>query len=134
MFNIHKIINEAIATQVMKWEVVETPSIFMVDDETVWKREDGCEIGASKFQPSINIKDAQKVAEKLGMALIPQTSEEGFHWYACCVEEVSNTGDEIKVIPLNDSGVSAETAPMAICLAALYSFGIEVETYDTENN
>ena len=123
MFNVRKMIDEAIATKIMGWRISDEPYIF-TPNEFVYETVDGDQIDS--FNPSESIFDAWQVAEKMGIALIPQTTEEGFCWYACDIEQVSYRGDEVAITLLNDSGVSAETAPMAICLAALYSVGVGI--------
>lgn len=75
---------------------------------------------------STNMSDAWLVAEKLGLSLIPQSSDKGFNWYVCDVEKVSYNGDAVTITPIEDTSYSKETAPMAICLSALFGVGIEL--------
>ena len=87
---------------------------------------------------STDIVAAWPIAEKLGIALIPlhkgPTVADGVcweavgrctigHYYAgdgCCVSEVS-------LSPKNDVIATAETAPLAICLAALKTVGVNID-------
>lgn len=81
---------------------------------------------------SSNMSDAWDVATKLGLCLIPQSDEEGYRWYVCDVEKVAYQGEQISITPKGDTGYSKETAPMAICLSALLSVGIELTTDSNE--
>ena len=75
---------------------------------------------------SKDIAAAWEIAQKLGIALIPQSSGDSFRWFACDIESVLYRGESIEVYEKNDSGVSGDSAPLAICLAALSSIGVEV--------
>jgi hypothetical protein len=68
---------------------------------------------------SSDIAAAWEVAEKLGLAIIPQSSKNGFRWLACDVKLISYKGDRIEVFPVDDTEYSCDTAPLAICRAAL---------------
>lgn len=123
-------IDELIATKVMDWEKKNLPNndegdwrftaSYWVDDQGEKQRP------VNFFDPSRNLIQAWRVAEKMGLALIPQSNGDGFNWFACDVESVSYRGDEIAIIPIEDSGWSKPTAPLAICFAALESVGVEI--------
>lgn len=68
-----------------------------------------------------DIGQAIHVVERLGLCLIPQSNESGgFDWYACDIERVVY-GEMVAVFEKEGTGVSAPTAPLAICKAALLS-------------
>ncbi|OPH61868.1 hypothetical protein BC351_01100 [Paenibacillus ferrarius] len=72
------------------------------------------------FRPSTNISIAWNIAKKEGIAVIPQSRENGgFDWYACDIEAVKYRGNEIAISIFNDSGISCETAEEAICKCVL---------------
>ncbi|MEK4025401.1 BC1872 family protein [Sporosarcina sp. FSL W7-1283] len=132
----NKIINELVATKVMDW----SHQTLMNNDEglhyyaSYWVDKDGTkQKPVNFFSPSTNLQDAWIVAEKLGIVLIPQTNGDKFNWYACDVESVSHRGDEIAIVPSNNSGIQTELAPRSICFAALESVGVKVDAYNTED-
>jgi hypothetical protein len=114
-------IDELVARKVMGW--TDNLKSGGISDKS-WFNESGEYLTRKdNFNPSYYIKDAWKVAEKLGLCLIPQSSPKGFRWLACDVEMVSYNGDNIVVKPLENTEHSANSAHMAICLAALLSVG-----------
>ena len=110
-------IDRLVAEKVMGWEpfyddgdlisfVTEFGTLFFSDDESEWN-------------PTIDIADAWLVAEKLKIAVIPQAGEppKNMKYLA-----------EIDRRPLGGYYEAfAETAPLAICLVALKTVGVEVE-------
>lgn len=64
---------------------------------------------------------ATQVANKLGIALIPQSDGNGYRWFACDLNCAIYRGHEIGLEELNDSGVSEDTIEKAICHAAYLS-------------
>lgn len=130
MYNIRKQIDETLMTEVLGWKKVYGSDIYIFmlnDDDNIYETTKGIQINANDFNPSTDIKDAYVIAEKLGIAVIPQSTEIGYSWYACDLDLVRHKGDSIELAIKDDSGVSADTAPMAICLSALWSIGVEVE-------
>lgn len=80
------------------------------------------------FHPSTDINTAWLLAQKEGIALIPQSLENGgFHWYACDISAVSYRGSEVAITPKDDKRISCETAPLAICKCFLLEDVQEVQ-------
>lgn len=127
--DLHKI-NELVATKVMGWHIY-APVGYEYQE---WADEEGGYHGfVEDFNPTDDIRNAWEVAMKLGLALIPQSNGDGFNWFACDVESIQDHGDEIVIIPIEDSGWSKPTASLAICLAALESVGVDVEALQDES-
>ena len=83
--------------------------------------------GASaNWKYATDIAAAWEVAQLLGLAVVPQSRDSGFDWFACDLESVLYDGD-IHLVEKNDSGSHGETAPIAICLAALRSLGFDID-------
>lgn len=74
---------------------------------------------------STDIAAAWPIAQKLGLALVPQSDGDGFRWLATDVHAV-NYSNVITVEPKDGTEYSADTAPHAICLAALRAVGVEL--------
>ena len=71
---------------------------------------------------STDIRLALPLAERYGIAIIPQSKGDGaYRWLACDVEMVIYRGSEINIVPINDTDISADTVPLAICKAVLLS-------------
>jgi len=66
------------------------------------------------FHPSTNMNTAWELAKKEGIAVIPQSSGDGFRWYACDIKSVHYRGNEIALNTYNDSSISCDTAEEAI--------------------
>lgn len=114
-------IDELLATKVMGWIETDMPSIPIYDDEEiVWIREDGLEISAYNFRPSERIEDAWEVAEKFPFIEIEKEYDK---YFACIYTGTTNPKCEkgSQIVYLSE----ADTAPMAICMAALRSAGLE---------
>lgn len=129
----HINIDEIIATKVMGWHV-HAPVGYGYQE---WADKEGGYHGfVEDFNPTDDIRCAWKVAKKLGLALIPQSNGERkgeFNWYACDIESVQYRGGEIAIIPIEDSGWSKPSAPLAICFAALEVVGVDVEALQSES-
>lgn len=107
-------IDRLIAGLVMGWETEEFRNIGITraytEDETITIPDDFC--------PSENIKDAWVVVDKLKIQIIPQSEDAPSDCkYLALYEEK----------PYEDIEVFNESAPLAICLAALKAVGVEVE-------
>lgn len=105
-------IDRLVAEKVMGWKIDEQVSnddvVAVFDEKGNW----------GTFKPTEWIQDAWEVVEKLKIAVIPQAGEapKNMRYLA-----------EIDDRPLGKHyEVFAETAPLAICLAALKACGIEV--------
>jgi hypothetical protein len=126
--NYHNI-NKAIAEKIMGWEA------FKDDDGTIisWVTEYGnlffSDDEGSEWQPSTDMADAWQVVEKMAEdnewvlnelehSLDHEGRINGFYCYFHHLEIGSG------------GSVKAETAPLAICLAALKAKGIDVERED----
>lgn len=79
--------------------------------------------GHDKKTPAFSTQfdQAFRLAKQLGLALVPQSDDTGFRWLACDLQTVIYRGDEIVLAPKGWTAVSAETAPLALCRAALRS-------------
>jgi len=111
MMNLREI-NWFVAEKVMNWHVWENE-----DGELMVTKGYGCYSHCPSF--STNIADAWPIVEKLKIAVIPQAGEppKNMKYLA-----------EIDRRPLGGYYEAfAETAPLAICLAALKAVGVEVE-------
>lgn len=99
-----------VANKVFGWEYDEFLAMFYTKDETV------CIPRHSNFRPSTNIADAWKVVEKIHATdntwLHLAFDESESFWLA-------RFSDRLNFI-------QKETAPLAICLAALKALGQEV--------
>jgi hypothetical protein len=78
---------------------------------------------------SQDVQFALGIMKKLDMALVPQSSSGEEMWMACDVSEVQYTKGEVKIIPKEDTQISAPTIPLAICLSALMSARINIEEF-----
>lgn len=69
-----------------------------------------------------DISEAWKIAEKLGIALVPQSklTGSGFNWLAMDIEIVLYRG-EVVLYPRRNSEISKPSASEAICLSAIIS-------------
>lgn len=102
-------IDRLIAEKVMGWEVGEFPNINVIE---AYSPHGVLQI-SDDWSPSTDIQDAWYVVEELDYDI--KVTKYKSHVYQCHI-----------FIPNNVQMVIAETAPMAICLAALKSVGIEV--------
>lgn len=73
---------------------------------------------------STDIAAAYRVMQKLGLALVPQSTDSGFAWLACDLEAVRYGAAGITLVPHWPTAISAPTAPEAVCRAALASVGV----------
>lgn len=123
-------IDEAIATKVMGWirETLPNNEEGLPYTADYWTENGEKQVPTNFFNPSTNLEDAWKVAEKLGLALIPQSNDDGsFSWFACDIEKVSYRGEEIAITPIDGTEYSQPTAQLAICASALMTVGIDIE-------
>ncbi|GAB7387388.1 hypothetical protein BSNK01_12240 [Bacillaceae bacterium] len=108
-----------VAEKVMGWTYRKLPTL----DEGAWVIEEKEPvIWESRWKPSIRIKDAWLVVEKMidsGFDLHLDADWKNGVYYYC---EFSNLIGGLGVF-----GHEAETAPLAICLAALKAVGVEAE-------
>ena len=124
--NLRKI-DRLVAEKVMGWRLKSFPgegggfSAWLNDDEKIIKYENNCTLHAQPYdfwKPSTNIADAWQVVKKFyekGDKVIV-TNTLGGNW--CCYIHAG----------LGQFSAIAETAPLAICLAAMKACGIEVKT------
>lgn len=98
-----------VANKVFGWEYDEFLEMFYT------KHELGSVPRSSNFRPSTNIADAWKVLEKL-IQLGAEINVGFYKQWDCSID-----------YPIGCNWlVQAETAPLAICLAALKALGVEV--------
>jgi hypothetical protein len=122
-----------VAEKVMGWRLEERGYVatFWVDENGKVKRAaEPCSIdfcSCEVFSPSTDISDAWKVVEKLG--IIPnsfyigyKTDKNGKKIYRAFFQKENPITTLIYTYEAD-----AETAPLAICLAALKAVGVEVE-------
>src|SRR5690606_29597765 len=116
-------IDRLVAEKVMGWRLKSFPgggggfSAWLNDDGKIMKYENDCTLDAQPYdfwRPTTNIADAWQVVEKFESVDLTK-KELG---YICWIHD--NGGSECNNIP-------QETAPLAICLAALKTVGVEVE-------
>lgn len=104
-------INRLVATKVLRLEEGECP----ITDRPVWLLNGDYFADQEDFRPSEDIFYAWKAVEKFEIVEIKRIMD----GYSC----------EITLFdPFRIRRGEAETAPLAICLAALKAVGIEVET------
>lgn len=119
--DVYSKINHLVAEHVMGWEVWNNQWSDKETKEMVY-------IDIDFFKPSVDMQDAWKVAEKLGLCVVPQSNGKGgYRWFVCDVNKISYKGVSISIEPIEDTEYSADTAPLAICLCALLSKGIDLE-------
>ena len=84
--------------------------------------------GEERFLPhySSDIAIAWSIMNKLGLTLIPQSDGSSFQWLCCDIKSVFY-GGSIQVNPKEGTEFSSKSAPLAICISALQSAGVEVE-------
>jgi hypothetical protein len=75
---------------------------------------------------STDISAAWLVAEKVRLAVVPQLEGSELRWYATDIHRVV-FGDAVTMIEEAEGGMLADSAPYAICLAALIASGLVVE-------
>lgn len=77
--------------------------------------------GTLGYTPSYSsdMTAAWEVANRFGIAVIPQSKDDGFTWLACDLESVKYRGSEIVLVEREQSSISCDTAAEAICKAAL---------------
>lgn len=73
---------------------------------------------------SAEMDAAYLVMQKLGLALVPQSTDSGFAWLACDLEAVRYGAAGITLVEKPGTAISAPTAPEAVCRAALASVGV----------
>lgn len=112
-------IDHLIATKVMGWEPEEIEGSAYLSGYVLYKREEPPHIPDYQFKPSTNIADAWQVVEKLKIAVIPQAGGAPKNMQYLAEIDDRPFGKHYEAF--------AETAPLAICLAALKSVGVEVE-------
>ncbi len=106
-------IDRLIAEKVMGWEKL---------NKNFWNNK-GAWIPVNTFNPSTNIQDAWVVVKKLNETFtvdIRDTLNDGAECYLYEFQEETETLFPYKA-------ADGETAPLAICLAALKAVGVEVE-------
>lgn len=124
--NLRKI-DRLVAEKVMGWRLKSFPgegggfSAWLNDDGKIIKYENNCTLHAQPYdfwKPTTNIADAWQVVKEFYEKgdKVTVTNTLGGNW--CCY---ISTG-------LGQFSAIAETAPLAICLAALKACDIEVET------
>jgi hypothetical protein len=112
--------------KILNWkEIIQSPNIYHYLENDKHKKVAYTSI--QPFSPSTNIKDAWVLAERLGLCVIPQSDGDKFRWYACDLKTVSYANGLIVLSPTEHTGNSAETAQMAITLAALNAHGLVLE-------
>jgi hypothetical protein len=104
-------IDRLVAEKVMGWEPEEIEGSVYLSGYVLYKREEPPHIPDYQFKPSTNIQDAWLVVEKFPCLQLTKLAE---NRYTCRFY-------------LGDTAY-AETAPLAICLAALKSVRVEVHT------
>lgn len=113
-------IDRLIAEKVMGWEVKEIPSKKFLDAYVLYKRPNQSNINDHQWNPSTYIQDAWQIVEKFDFASVDRITGYGeFYNVTLSVAEEDGTYSEVEA--------KADTAPMAICLAALKAVGIEVK-------
>lgn len=114
-----------IAEKVMGWTKKELPTNRVNPSYTAWywvSNDDNVKIPTNFFNPSINLHDAWQVVEKLKKDNIYidiySLPSDGYR-----VETSTHDGEQY----VHMSTVGADTAPLAICLAALKAVGVEID-------
>lgn len=102
-----------VAEKVMGWNLIDYPNIGVIEIET---EDDSFDL--AEFKPSTDIKEAWDVVE------FTENNVGGIELISLCDEKkylfrIWNGKENIEA--------NAETAPLAICLAALKAVGIEVD-------
>jgi len=115
-------LDTAVSEIVLEWHVEELDNGYGYPAK-YWINKEGENLHPVNFwSPSWRIEQAMIVANFMGIALIPQSREEGkFDWYALDLNSVSYQGDEIILNTRNDSGIVTDRPAESICKAALYS-------------
>lgn len=111
-----------VAERVMGWiGVAKRRRVLNLGEETVWlglpRKDADALLDVPRY--STRIDEAWPVALRLGLALVPQSHNGGFRWLACDLTSVHYRADGILLAPKSDTERIADTAPLAICLAAL---------------
>lgn len=111
-------IDRLVAEHVMGWEEFEDSSGYKwwslnEDGKTKIIRSVRC------FEPSKDIRDAWRLVEKLKIAVIPQSEDAPKDMKYLAEIDNQPFGNYYEAF--------AETAPMAICLVALKSMGVDIE-------
>lgn len=106
-------IDRLIAEKVMGWQAWDHAVPYYVTTE-------GFEVSSEDFRPSRNLEHAWKVFEKMEKQFTEVRISK--NWGYRCQILLLSTGVEYKVVGQKD----AETAPLAICRAALMAVGQEV--------
>jgi hypothetical protein len=123
-------IDRLVAEKVMGWRLKSFAgagggfSAWLNDEGQLVRYETDCTLQAQPdefWRPTVNIADAWLVVEKLKIVVIPQAGDppKDMQYLA-----------EIYRQPFgNNCEAFAETAPLAICLAALKAIGVDVNDY-----
>ncbi|EZP77579.1 hypothetical protein H839_08099 [Parageobacillus genomosp. 1] len=115
-------IDRLVAEKVMGWEPEEIEGSAYLSGYVLYKREEPPHIPDYQFKPSTNVADAWKVVEKLReKELYVDIDTFAEHYDVRVVSGPNEVGHSL-----------SETAPLAICLAALKAAGVEVEGMDNE--
>lgn len=110
-------IDSLIAEKVMGWGLKElNVCSAWIDNQNGWCLK-------QLWNPSRDMRDAWKVVKKLNEIFTVDVQDTLNDGASCCLYEFQEETESL--IPY--SATEAETAPLAICLAALKSVGVEVE-------
>ena len=112
-----------VAERVMGWRQSSLPGVFIDEDERFWGVTD--EVPTSRqFNPSIDIATAWQVWQKLPRIHSMGNHDLSISWHLINARSIHRDGNEYIVCGILDCGeweysASADTAPLAICRAAL---------------
>lgn len=117
-----------IAEKVMGWHRNPHDEFWTASDDTVtrWGTEDCVTEYAEIFRPSTSIAAAWEIMSETRIAVMPL--EDG-GWAAVHTDIHPTHGTELYILPGSDDEcygwAKADTAPLAICLAALKAIGVK---------
>lgn len=105
-------ISEILATNILGWKKKHTTKgIRYVTSNNVL---------VEKFHPYEDMNDAMLLANKLGICLVPQSTDtEGYYWLASDIEKVSYNGETVAITPIEHTIISCKYPAEAISIAAL---------------
>jgi hypothetical protein len=116
-------LDKLVAEKVMGWVAEEIPAKQFLSAYVLYKRPEPPHVPDYKWSPSTNIQDAWLVVERLNNSLNTITK----------VNNNSKIGYEVEMFKYDSEGdlddvykTHQETAPLAICITALKSVGIEM--------
>lgn len=116
-----------VAEKVMGWRKEDKAmlhgiiQVAFVDTATDYARPIACGC-AEDFQPSTDIRDAWQVVEKLdNLGFTTEIDKREAGWAVVFIDYRKNP------IGLKEDNAIADTAPLAICLAAFKACGVEME-------